>query len=382
MAVDESQLLGLVERIYAAASDPALWQEAVDALTAQFPGGRGMILHHDTGRGAGLFAVNSSNSDENWVAAYGHHYAALNPWMKSVMRRPVGLSVPAEFMFHRAGLLKTEFYQDYLRPQDLMSGIGVTLHNDRNLFIAASVLYPEQTAECETENVALLQRLAPHLRRALEVNRRLERANIHDRAAEAALERLAIGVVIVDDSARTVFHNKAAAEILEAQDGLKLDRHGAISAENSDETKWLHRAVLDSVQVLRNAAPCASSTARIMRPSGKTSYSVLVTPIKAGLDLATSRKGLAAILITDHDRGRAPPAKEIASLFGITQAEGRVLHLLAESHEAKDVARILNISELTVRTHIKNMLAKTDHSRQADLLRELAEHPIWILDHR
>jgi DNA-binding CsgD family transcriptional regulator len=296
------------------------------------------------------------------------------------MKRPVGLSVPAEFMFERAGLLKTEFYRDYLRPLGLMSGVGVTLHHDRNLFIVASVMYPERTAENEGENVALLQRLAPHLRRALEVNRRLERANVTGRAAEATLDRLAIGVVIVDHSARSVFHNRAASEILGGNDGIRLDRQGVVAAEVPDEARWLRRAIGEAVEALRGGLPCSNSTSRISRPSGKTSYSVLVTSIRARRDFAVSPQGLVAVLITDHDRGRAPPAEELASLFRITPAEGRVLRLLVESHEAKEVARILNISELTVRTHIKNMLAKTDCSRQADLLRAVAEHPLWILD--
>lgn len=377
--VDEAEFLGLVEQIYAAAADPGCWQGAVDALTARFPGGLGLIMHHDTGRGAGTWPVTSSNWDPHSVALYGQHYGGLNPWMKNVKKRPLGLSVPAEFMFDRASLLKTEFYQDYLRPLDLMSGVGVTLHHDQSLFIVATVLYPEQTAENESENVAFLQRLAPHLRRAVEVNRRLDRANVTGRAAEATLDRLTIGVAIVDHAARLVFHNKAAGEIFAAHDGLKLDRQGILSAAAPDEAKRLGRAIQEAAGTPQRAAPCSHSTARISRPSERTSYSVLVTPIGTGPDFAAGQKGLAAVLITDHDRGRAPSAEELAALFRITQAEGRVLRLLVDSHDAKEIARILNISEFTVRTHIKNMLAKTDCSRQADLLRAVAEHPLWIL---
>jgi DNA-binding CsgD family transcriptional regulator/PAS domain-containing protein len=374
--VSDSRFVDIVELIYAAAADPAGWQAAIDAISGEFPGGLGLIMHHDTGRGAGTWPSISSNWNPEMVESYGRYYGMLNPWMKNVGKRPVGLSVPAEFMFSREDLLRTEFYNDYLKPIDLMSGVGVTLHHDRSLFIVATVLYPERTAESERDNVELLQRLSLHIRRAMQVNRRLSRANVSNFAAEAALDRIAIGVAVVDHESRIVFANRAADGIFKENDGLSLDRHGGVSARAPEEAKSIHAAVAKACRVSKGGLIQARPSSRISRPSGKTAYSVLVTPVRAerGVDLAI-------ILITDHERGRLPAADDLAPAFGITPAEAKVLRLLVDGHDVKATAGILGITEMTVRTHVKNMFAKMDCTRQTDLVRQVAQHGIWILDY-
>jgi DNA-binding CsgD family transcriptional regulator len=90
---------------------------------------------------------------------------------------------------------------------------------------------------------------------------------------------------------------------------------------------------------------------------------------------------IAALLITDHAAGRAVQPQERLRVFGITHAGTRILRFLIDGCAIADNGSALGISLQTMRTHVKNMFAKLDCSRQSDLVRNAMQHPIWMLDH-
>lgn len=73
-----------------------------------------------------------------------------------------------------------------------------------------------------------------------------------------------------------------------------------------------------------------------------------------------------------HLRFKLPLEGPLDSIFGLTTAESRVALGLFEGKDASDVARELDISVTTVRTHIRRIFAKTDVRRQTELIRLLA----------
>jgi DNA-binding CsgD family transcriptional regulator len=60
----------------------------------------------------------------------------------------------------------------------------------------------------------------------------------------------------------------------------------------------------------------------------------------------------------------------LASAFGLTAAERRVLELLARGASAKNIAVQLGVSPHTVRVHMRNLYGKANVRGQCDLVRE------------
>ena len=52
----------------------------------------------------------------------------------------------------------------------------------------------------------------------------------------------------------------------------------------------------------------------------------------------------------------------------LSRAELRVCQLLAAGDKAKDIAEVLGVSVATVRTHLRNIYAKTNTSGQIELI--------------
>ena len=67
-----------------------------------------------------------------------------------------------------------------------------------------------------------------------------------------------------------------------------------------------------------------------------------------------------------------PPLETMANLFKLTPAEMRVLMMIVQVGGVPEVAPVLGISETTVKTHLQHIFAKTDTSRQADLVKFVA----------
>jgi len=93
---------------------------------------RAALSLHDTALPCGEIGaqVNQVNIDAATVAAYARHYAAVNPWLARSAERPLGVIVTAQHAVPHADLLKTEYYHDLRRPQDIDLAVGLAVLED------------------------------------------------------------------------------------------------------------------------------------------------------------------------------------------------------------------------------------------------------------
>jgi DNA-binding CsgD family transcriptional regulator len=76
----------------------------------------------------------------------------------------------------------------------------------------------------------------------------------------------------------------------------------------------------------------------------------------------------AAVFVQDPSLAPVYPGRAFAKLYGLTEAELRVLLAIAPGLGVKEVAAMLGIGEVTARTHLQHIFAKTGTSKQAGLL--------------
>jgi DNA-binding CsgD family transcriptional regulator len=95
-----------------------------------------------------------------------------------------------------------------------------------------------------------------------------------------------------------------------------------------------------------------------------------VPVLGAGHDIFSQAAFVA--VVTPIDRGAVPTANVLQGLFDLTPAEARVARAIAEGNAITDIAPSLSVTEGTVRTQLKAVLAKTGLHRQAELVALLA----------
>jgi DNA-binding CsgD family transcriptional regulator len=103
---------------------------------------------------------------------------------------------------------------------------------------------------------------------------------------------------------------------------------------------------------------------------------VLVAPLPTRLHPATAlAPSLALVLITDPADNPVPAAQALHQLFGLTAAEAGVALALVAGRSAEEIAAERRVSVPTVRTQIRQILAKTGALHLRDLMRLLAGLP-------
>ena len=271
-------------------------------------------------------------------------------------------------------IARSEFYQDYLAQNDWGYVGAVMLKNDAQSFAGIAIQRPRRQGSFELHDLDLLDRLAPHLLRALRLQTRFAEFEAQRWADQTLRDRLPFAVILVDEQGRIVGQNQAATDLLAAGDGLTA-RCGRLRAAHPTE-----QAVLD--QLLRAAAPAVNATGTaaggaivLRRPSERRSLSVLVMPVPRRRNAFSLGLGApipaALVIVTDPERLPRVPAALVQRLYGLTPAEAALAQALAAGKSLQEHADEGRLTFETARWRLKQVLAKTDTHRQAELVRLL-----------
>jgi DNA-binding CsgD family transcriptional regulator len=357
----------LLECLYDVVARPDGWTSFLAALASSYPGGVAALYVHDG-------AINYCHADAagmvatDYLTNYNEYYAKINPWLTNIAKRPVGIVVPAEFMLPRADLVRTEFYNDWLRPQGLLSGVSATIQQDGSRVMAASVLFPGTTRERDSEAINRLQLLAPHLLRVAQLKRQLSTLEARTAVTETVLDRLSAAVVIVDCGGQVTFLNKAAARIIAAKDGITLIRNSLQTAV-LNEGQAFQTLIMSALKSRWTPGVPPGGVMRVSRPSGRLPYEVLISPISGGtLDLGPSGAAVGVFLHDPEARADAP-LQWLRRLYSLTEAEALVMHALMGGETLAEIAVKFGKRVETVRTQLKSIFRKTGTESQSELVR-------------
>jgi DNA-binding CsgD family transcriptional regulator len=220
----------------------------------------------------------------------------------------------------------------------------------------------------------LLERLLPHLSRALVVQERLQALE----GGERALNALSLGVILLAVNSRIVFSNRAADDLLRCDDGLSL-RDGRIAASSSNTDAALQRMLRYAVAP-GEAVECPPDVL-VMRPSGRRPYHLTAAPLRRR---PTSFAGVAApvalVLIRDPERRHPVGLDALKQGYDLTSREADLALSLAEGETLQRAADRLRMQYETARTHLRRILSKTGTSRQAELMVLLERMSTHLLD--
>lgn len=233
----------------------------------------------------------------------------------------------------------------------------------------------------------LLERLAPHLLRAVRLYARRFALN-----ADALAARKRAPAMLVSAQGEVLHSNEPAQELLRATSLVRVrNRRLALAAPH--HTKLLEDIAVSEARLRSRASGARAAAARfralrIIDDGNETTraanaangsqdvlyafYNVVVTPD----DASVAELRAYAALTFYHPRS-APPVDEkvLAAAFDLSPAECRIALLLAEGLALKEIAAQVGVQHDTVRKQLQSVFQKTATRRQPDLLRLLLNLP-------
>lgn len=349
----------LTEHLYDAALGEFPWEAALEALARLLDANSAAITVDQ--KGGGGWGVSFGAADRSFHEAYFTHYGAINPLAARVLTAPEGSVLTEHMAMRRADYERSEFFTDWARPQGFQHIVHVRVENRDDALTGVGLTRSTRTGDFEPEDIDLLQRLAPHLRRSVRTYLHLAELRTTELAMGEALDRMQRGAIGLDGSGRVVFANQAARLLLRS-DGLLRIVGDLLVAVRADWTATVRHMV--------EAAISGRATGPMLLPraDGRSALLLEVLPVAGSVALrGLDSRSMALLLLTDPDSGHQPGVAALRRLYGLTAKEAEVAIHAATGEESAAIAAALGVARSTVHSHLKRIYDKTDTHRQAEL---------------
>lgn len=352
-------LAQIIDDLYEAAAIADHWPQVLGSLTSLIDGA-----------GASMFSFQPVGT--RWVATPAMaqvvaDFAALGrPEMNTRSPRAMAKRHPGFLtdhdVFTEEELRTDPFYQEILRPRGLGWCAGSAIFVPGGDMLVVSIERRFEQGPVSRPQVAVLDRLRPHIARAAAFSARLALERV--RAAAQALELLGLPAAVLGTGHRVLAANALFEALIPH---VFRDQRERLSLVSTDADVLLGDALA------RDAARAGGAVQSIPLPAdeGREAMVVHVLPIRgASHDVFTSASAI--ILATPVTVGAAPAQQLLEGLFDLTPAEARVARGICGGETVEMIAAGLGISRETIRTQLRSVFTKTGTHRQADLVRLIA----------
>jgi DNA-binding CsgD family transcriptional regulator len=311
-----------------------------------------------------LGKVFSRGVTDKSLRLFRQYYHQLDPFNKVLnTQSPRSQVITFKQIIPFAKLLKTEYYNDFLKPQNIHDQLAIYLMSGNQFLGVAALFRPKDAPVFSSADNAKAKLIAPILTAAMERAISIKKS----RELEQAIQSIAIelpydGIVILDTSLRPVYYNNVAAGIISMLHRL-MGQNRSFPPDLPDP---LHTAALRLASALQGAVPRKLPQ---MDPIILTTNSA--KKVIAHLRVVINEKSTPLILICFNPSSQPSTTDTLLKQQGISPRELDIIHLLADGKKNSEIAEVLFISEYTVENHLRAIYRKMDVKNRTALVHKL-----------
>lgn len=359
---DDSHLSELITHLYDAAIDETLWPGTATRIAEHFGSTSTVVKLHDDIQVSLLECTDNlmvSEKEAAWADTWHRH----DLWVQRSVAYGMSRVITDEDLVTPEEQAASGFYQEWLRHLGIYHMVGAVFPGVGNKIGVLGIHRPREGGaytQAERRKVALI---LPHLQRALNLRQRLAAMCQTHAATLQALDRLDTGVLIVDRYC-LILQTSAMAETLlrdNREIGITAGRLFLAQPPLHEKLRAMVGAAIDTA---RGKATPLGSALSIPR-AGRMPLAIEVTPLRP-LASPVSQRPAALIFIRDPQMPIAET--RLRELFGLTRTEATVATLLAQGKSLDEISTQISSGPTTVRSHLKQIFAKTGTHRQAEVV--------------
>jgi len=375
----------LIGLIYEASCDTSRWVDVLESVAALTGSKSSALMYRDEEQPAANFNFSYGFSEEI-VHAYETKYYAVDPFFRlSAKTTPIGKSSGDHEMVPDRRELEEicgEFFTGYMKPYDIWHCGGVNLFLDNNRYAAVSIHRGRKQGPWPRESMQKLDILVPHFQRAFGIHKEFTRMRLKEKALLLALDRLVIGLVLLDQNGELVYSNPMAEGIITNHPAINLAADNTLHATDAKEDIRLGSVIRRAAEETGEDAEAASNAMGLRHKKASLPLPVLVAPVgHTGIPGASAVEGAhVAILLADPEQSRAISADFLSEFYSLTQAEATVAIGIANGMTIDDLTAAHGTSRNTIRSQLKSIFSKVNVSRQAELVKTLLTGPYSLFD--
>jgi DNA-binding CsgD family transcriptional regulator/PAS domain-containing protein len=365
------QFSDLLNKIYQGPLEPSRWESALEALRTLLDAKHAtLILRAPSQNREGLILNTSQGGTRSPdIASYNQHYYALDPFVSL----PKDELVTADGHLGHHTWCASDLYRQFLCKLDIRYILGVDIRTRNGVECRLRLCRGHDSRDFSAKEKALCSAVLPHLKRSIDLHSKFDLLGSEQKLYASAIERMQIGMALIDNAGMVIKTNPAADLLLGQRDGISIEG-GMLQFAYVNE---MHRfnALLERMRLPPPAdGPKLATvdTMSITRPSCKEKFGLLMYRIPASewTDDNTWRPACVAF-IRDPESTPETSRDMMRGLFDLTPAETSLALLLVKGATLEQAAGELMITRNTARAHLRAIFSKTGTNRQATLIRTL-----------
>lgn len=367
----------LISAIYDCALAPSNWNLLLQSVCEEFSFASAIIGLLPLPAGEPIYQA-SVGVGEKWLAmlpALGPDIVAMWGGAERVMSYPIGEPIVASQALDMLTIDRYRYYREWIAPQGISDAIVIALSRTATLHGSVGFNRHRLDGPLTDAEINAMALLAPHFCRAVAIGKFFDLKAVETTSFVSTLDRLSVGVVLVNADVSVVYANGAAEKMLASQDPIVV-ANGRVTLSNRSSSTALDRAIAQ-------AAGSYSAAGQIGIPATHASGEpclVHVLPLSGrALRRDIGQGAVAALFIAPAATAAVPvPRDALAALYDLTPAEARVFELVAQGETQAEISKILGTAKSTVKSHVLSIFAKTGTKRQLDLVRLAERHRVPI----
>jgi DNA-binding CsgD family transcriptional regulator len=368
---DHEQLPILIGDIYDAGLDPSRWSAVLQDV-ARFVGGSAASLYSkDVGTMSGMVYYAGGDIDPHYRQTYFDTYVKIDPLIAGHVLAAVDQPTSTTDFMPLEEFAKSRMSHEWVKPLGLVDCVNVVL--DKSVTGAAlfGVFRQKQHGVVDDATRWRVRQLAPHIRRALTINRTIETKVAEAASLADTLDGLRAGMFLVDATGRIV-HTNASGDAMAAEGSAVRVAGGPLTSADGKAAHALQQ--IFAAAGAGDAAAGAKGIAVTFAGRDGKCYAAHVLPLAAGDRRRAGARyaAVAAVFLREATIAVPSPLEAIAKHFQLTPSELRVLLMIVQGGGVAEAADALGVGEATVKTHLHRLFGKTGTKRQADLVKLVA----------
>lgn len=358
--------------LYACPTEPGRWPIVLDQLcrTLRVRSAVIQILLPDDGRLRSRWMVRDSRSEAAHAVHDRYFSDAVNPRLR-VKRPPPpedeGIFRDADFFSPDDPLLAD------LKQRLAATGLGqfmsarvrmtegealtLVLHRDAN--------DPQDFSKRE-ERLAL--DLMPHLRQAVQIAGTMLDAQGQIRYLHQSLDGFRLGLAICDADGSLCWSNAAAERLLARRDGVWLNSGKQLTTSSPRQTTALRQTIARASQ---NPPESDDSHLLVLRDNCRDALQVRCHALPG--------EQRVLVMLWNPNSDSSLPPELLRQLFGLSPAESRLAAALCVGSTLNEYAAQAGVAIGTARYQLKQVMAKTQVSKQSQLVQRLCTSVVFHL---
>ena len=278
-----------------------------------------------------------------------------------------------EYVPDRATLLQGAWNRFELETYGLLWNMAARISTHALWADFISINRQEILGPYSDDDKAALQYLLPHMSRGAELHRLVTRLEQLYGAVLAVLDKLLVGLVVLDMRGRVVLANTVARRTVEESGALRITSAGRLRATDAAVDLNLRELIVTTMKTVQESGMSDGGT--LVAAAGPARDDVLleVMPIRDdGLPDRDNVRGV-AVFIIDPNHSLPLNTAGLARIFSLSPAEHAVTDALVNGAKPNEIAEERGTSFETVRSQIKAVYRKTGATSGSDLIRLAAK---------